>query len=108
MPKFLALYTGQPGASLELDKALIPKGMAAWKDWVERNGNQIVDSGAPLGKTKKVSADGIIDTRNNVTAYTIIEAQDHEAAAKLFERHPHFSIFPGDGVEIMPLLPIPE
>jgi len=29
------------------------------------------------------------------------------AAAKMFEHHPHFLIFPGEGVEIMPVLPIP-
>ena len=29
------------------------------------------------------------------------------AAAKLFENHPHFTIFPGESVEIMPVLPIP-
>jgi hypothetical protein len=29
------------------------------------------------------------------------------AAAKLFEGHPHFTIFPGDGVEVMEVLPIP-
>ena len=34
-------------------------------------------------------------------------ADSHEAAAKLFEMHPHFSIFPGESVEIMPILPIP-
>jgi hypothetical protein len=25
----------------------------------------------------------------------------------MFEKHPHFSIFPGDSVEIMEVLPIP-
>ena len=30
-----------------------------------------------------------------------------EAAAKLFERHPHFTIFPGDSVEIMECVPLP-
>jgi hypothetical protein len=36
-----------------------------------------------------------------------VRADSHEAAAKLFEKHPHFSIFSGDSVEIMPVLPIP-
>jgi len=26
---------------------------------------------------------------------------------RLFENHPHFSIFPGDAVEVMEVLPIP-
>ena len=28
--------------------------------------------------------------------------------AKLFENHPHFAIFPGDSIEIMESLPIPD
>ncbi|MBY0280468.1 hypothetical protein K2Z84_34470 [Candidatus Binatia bacterium] len=27
--------------------------------------------------------------------------------ARMFERHPHFAIFPGEAVEIMEVLPIP-
>ena len=40
-------------------------------------------------------------------AFTVVRAESHAAAAKLFERHPHFTIFPVDSVEIMPVLPIP-
>jgi hypothetical protein len=42
-----------------------------------------------------------------MSAYTIVRADSHDAAAKLFENHPHFTIFPGDSVEVMPVLPIP-
>ena len=63
--------------------------------------------GRAIGKTKKVSSRGIADTSNEMGAFTVVRAESHEAAAKLFERHPHFSIFPGDAVEIMPVLPIP-
>ena len=63
--------------------------------------------GTPLGRTKNVSSFGITDIRNNMTAYTVVQAESHEAAARLFENHPHFTIFPGDGVEIMECLPIP-
>jgi hypothetical protein len=106
MAKFLAIYTGQPGATPP-DEATMAKGMQAWSDWMAKNADRIVDTGGPLGKTKKVSAAGIADIRNNIAAYIIVEAADHEAAARLFEGHPHFSIFPGDGVEVMPCLPIP-
>ena len=63
--------------------------------------------GGPLGKTKKVSQRGIEDTSNEMGAYMVVRADSHEAAAKLFEGHPHFTIFPGERVEIMPVLPIP-
>jgi len=32
----------------------------------------------------------------------------HEAAAKLFQSHPHFTIFPGDAVEVMECLNLTE
>jgi hypothetical protein len=83
------------------------EGMLAWKAWVEKHHAAIVAMGGPLGKTKKVTQRGIDDTSNNMGAFTVVRAESHEAAAKLFEQHPHFAIFPGDSVEIMPVLPIP-
>ena len=83
------------------------EGMAAWKSWLDNNRAAIISVGGPLGKTKKASPQGIEDTRNEMTAFTVVRAESHEAAAKLFENHPHFAIFPGDRIEIMPILPIP-
>ena len=60
-----------------------------------------------MGKTKRISATSTADTRNDLTGYTIVEAESHEAAAKLFQGHPHFTMFPGNGVEIMECLPVP-
>jgi hypothetical protein len=83
------------------------EGVAAWRAWVERHHDAIVAMGGPLGKTKKVTQRGIDDTSNDMGAFTVVRAESHAAAAKLFENHPHFAIFPGDSVEIMPVLPIP-
>ncbi len=83
------------------------EGMAAWKAWVDRNQKVIVAMGGPLGKTKRVTQHGIDDASNALGAFTVVRAESHEAAARLFEGHPHFAIFPGDSVEVMPVLPIP-
>ena len=83
------------------------EGIAAWKAWVEKHHTAIVAIGGPLGKTKQVTQRGIDDTSNDMGAFTVVRADSHEAAAKLFETHPHFTIFPGDSIEIMPVLPIP-
>src|SRR5580700_4420961 len=83
------------------------EGMAAWKAWVEKNQAVIVAMGGPVGKTKKVTPRGTEDTSNNIGAFMVVRADSHDAAAKLFEKHPHYTIFPGDSVEIMPVLPIP-
>ena len=106
MAKFLAVFTGKPGAAPP-DPAAIAKGMQAWGDWMTRHAGSIVDTGGPLGKTKKVSKTGVADIQNGMAGYVIVEAPDHEAAARLFVGHPHFTIFPGDGVEVMPCMPIP-
>jgi hypothetical protein len=83
------------------------EGIAAWKAWVDKHQGAIVSMGGPLGKTKKVSQRGVEDTRNELGAFVVVRAGSHEAAARIFESHPHFAIFPGERVEIMPVLPIP-
>jgi hypothetical protein len=67
----------------------------------------IVGMGGPLGKAKKITERGIEDVSNEMSAFVVVRANSHEAAAKLFENHPHFTIFPGEAVEVMPILPIP-
>ena len=82
-------------------------GIAGWKAWVEKHQAALVTMGGPLGKTKKVTERGTADVSNELGAFVVVRAASHEAAAKMFERHPHFTIFPGEAVEIMPVLPIP-
>ena len=111
MKKFLALYIGSASeaakAAAPISAEMRAEGMEAWGAWMGRNEAHIVDGGAPLGPTKRVSRPGIADARNDVTAYVIVEAESHDAAARMFEGHPHFAIFPGDAVEIMECLAIP-
>ncbi len=87
--------------------ARVQQGMAAWKAWVMQHQDHIVAMGGPLGKTKRVSAAGVADVGNEMGAFTVVRAASHEEAARMFENHPHFAIFPGEAVEIMPVLPIP-
>jgi hypothetical protein len=111
---FLAVYLGSPGAmeawrnkSESERKALQAKGMAAWDAWAERHREAIVNPGAPLGKTKRVSAAGVADVRNAMAVYMVVRAESHEAAAQMFADHPHFTMFPGEAIEVMERLPIP-
>lgn len=113
---YLAVYLGSPtnskmaawGALSEAERgAKVQDGLAAWHAWVEAHKDAIVDLGGPLGKTKKISAAGIEDVTNALTGYTVVRAASPEEAAKLFVDHPHFTVFPGDSVEVMPVLPVP-
>jgi hypothetical protein len=63
--------------------------------------------GGPLGETKEITEHIIKDLSNEMGAFVVMRAESHEAAARLFDKHPHFTIFPGKAVEVMPVLPIP-
>lgn len=114
MKKYLAVFTGSaqalsswetlPEAERQQRQA---QGVVAWKSWEEANALSIVEMGGPLSRTKLVSKAGIADIRNSMAAFTIVQADSQDAAASLFVNHPHFTIFPGEGVEVMEILAIP-
>jgi transcription antitermination factor NusG len=116
MKNFLAIYLGTASSPDRLEwnrmdegkrKKLEASGIKAWGEWMMANKGVIVDQGGPLGKTKRTAAQGVSDTKNSMTGYVVVRAESHEAAARMFENHPHFTIFPGESVEIMECLPIP-
>ena len=91
MKKFVAIYLGSAEGLAEWKatddekrKEREKAGMEGWMKWAKDNEASIVDLGSPLGKTKRIDAKGISDTKNEITAYTIVQAESHEAAAELF------------------------
>ena len=113
---YLAIFLGSKTSPRRMAWDALPEqerrareyqGIAAWKAWAEKHQPSITDLSGPLGKTKKVTEHGIEDISNAIGAFTVVRAPSHEAAARLFENHPHFTAFPGDSIEIMPILPIP-
>ena len=116
MTNYLALFTGSMNGPRFKEWMAMPEaarkakeqeGIAAWGAWMEKHKDVVVGEGGPLGKTKLVSPNGVSDTSNNLGGFVVVKAESHEAAAKLFLNHPQFTIFPGEGVEIMPVMPIP-
>ena len=114
---FLAVFLGSKSsprmaawnALPEKDRqAKTKEGIAAWKAWMAKHSEAIVGTGGPLGKTKRITEQGIADVSNDMGAFMVVRAASQDEAAKLFENHPHFTIFPGQAVEVMPVLPIPE
>lgn len=113
---FLAIFLGGKTSPRMKEWMALPEatrrakeqeGVAAWKSWMEKHHAAIVATGGPLGKTKQITETGIADVSNKLGAFIVVRAESHEAAAGLFEKHPHFTIFPGESVEVMPVLPIP-
>lgn len=116
MKHFLAVFTGTAESteksgwnalSESARNERMQVGIKAWHVWMESHQKHIVVAGGPIGKTMRVSGSGIAGAQNNICGYVVVSAESHEAAAKLFENHPHFSIFPGEAVEVMECLPVP-
>lgn len=114
MKNFLAVFIGKNEAMTEWNKLSESekkereqKGMLAWQNWVQEHSKDIKFMGSPLGKTKLVNKKGTSDYKNELCAYTVVQAENHEAASKMFLNHPHFAIFPGDSVQILECLPVP-
>ncbi|MHB8652213.1 MAG: hypothetical protein ACYC8S_03730 [Minisyncoccota bacterium] len=68
--------------------------------WLKQHESSFVEKGAPLGKTKSVTKEGITDSRNDLGYYAIVTAESHEAAAKLFADNPHLEI-PASSIDVM-------
>ena len=67
--------------------------------------SRIAYVGGPLGPTLRIDdAGAVAQAVNRLTVFVVVRADSHEAAARLFDGHPHMTIFPSDGVEVMPVL----
>ena len=109
MKKFLVLYKA-PTSAFEQMKNTTPEqqkaGMAAWMTWSKTAAATIVDMGAPLGKSLRVSKTGTAPTTNDLGGYSILQAESREALAETLKGHPHF-MMPDGTIEIVELMPLP-
>jgi hypothetical protein len=71
---------------------------AQWGEWMQKNSHMFVATEA-AGRTKRVSADGVSDHKNDLMLYSIVEADSHDEVADLFADHPHLQI-PRSSIEI--------
>jgi len=113
MKKFLVLYMADPAALEAMMKNSTPetqkRGMDAWMKWMTSHKASIVEGGAPLGKNKRVDANGAKDAKNGIGGYSVVQADSHDAAAKMFGKdHPHLQMMPGAWVEVGEIMPMPE
>ncbi len=111
MARFMVLYMANSADFERMMRESTPeqqkKGMEAWMNWMGAHQASMVDGGAPLGKTKRVDAQGVKDTKNGIGGYSIVQADSADAAAKMFGKdHPHLQM-PGAWVEIVEIMQMP-
>ncbi len=109
MKKFLVLYKA-PTASFDQMMQATPEqqkaGMDAWMAWGNKVAASVVDMGAPLGKTLKVTPAGPSPSRNDLGGFSIMQGESKEAIAALMKDHPHF-LTPDGFIEIVEMMEIP-
>jgi hypothetical protein len=109
MKKFLVLYRA-PTSSFEQMKKASPEqqkaGMDAWMAWSKKASSTIVDMGAPLGKSMRVTKGGSSPVTNDLGGYSVLQAESKESLAQSLKDHPHF-MMPEGSIEIVELLPMP-
>ncbi len=110
MKKFIALYM-MPAAVLAKMGPPTPEEMRSetekWMAWVKKYGDAVVDPGAPLGKTKRITAAGASDAKNEITAYSLVQGDSLDSVSKMFIGHPHFGMAEGGTIELVECLQIP-
>jgi hypothetical protein len=106
--KFIAMYQ-MPHTGLdawmqlpeEERKAQEVEMQSQWNAWMETHKSMVSET-VGVGRPKRITAEGVADTRNDLMMYSFVEADSLDAAADLFKDHPHFGI-PGAWIEVMPL-----
>jgi len=112
MKKFLVTYLAPPSVIDEWKKTEPEKRKQAeekmqgeWKKWMAEHAEMFADKGAGVGKTKRITEQGAVDSRNDIMLYSIVNAESHDAAAKAFKEHPHLQI-PQSSIEVMEINPM--
>jgi hypothetical protein len=109
MKKFLVLYKATPAAFDKMRQSTPEQqkaGMDAWMTWSKKSASAIVDMGAPLGKSLRVTPGGTSPITNDLGGYSVLQAESKEALAASLTGHPHF-MMPESSIEIVELLPMP-
>lgn len=81
--------------------------MGQWMQWAEKVGDRMVDFGAPLAGGVRVTSDGTSPSSREVAGYTVLDADDLDAALELARIHPHLTMPGGCEIEVHEVQPVP-
>lgn len=91
MAKYIFLYKGpatDPGAMTEEARNAE---MEKWMAWMGGLGDGLLEAGAPFGASASVRGDGSTADATDLTGYTMVEADDLDAARGMCATHPFLS-----------------
>lgn len=108
MEKYILLYNGPATDMKDMSEEQGKEVMEKWQVWMEKVGDALLDVGSPMANGVCVVDDGSDGTATSLSGYSIIQAENMDAAKKLVEGHPFLTEGKGNfSVEVHQLLPAP-
>ena len=108
MPKFMMVYKGEATDMSEMSEEEARAVMEKWAAWMQGLGPAMADMGTPFGPGASLVDDGTSGTATSLTGYSIVEANDMDAAKGMANGHPYLSEGKGDyAIDIYEMLPAP-
>ena len=110
MAKFLYLYRGPATPQDEMTEEQSKAVMEHWNTWMEEVGHAVSDIGSPLDSAGvSIVDDGSHEDAPQLNGYTIMEANDMEAAQAMAEKHPFLVDKSGKFcIDIYEIQPLPD
>jgi hypothetical protein len=107
MSKFIFLYRGPATPMEEFTEEQGAEQMRLWNEWMERTGPALADFGAPFGARTSVGDDGSSPAAGELNGYSIVTAENLDAARALADKHPFLAEGKGRfALEIFELVPM--
>ncbi len=110
MTKFVVTYHASADALEQTMNATpeeMAEGMKPWMAWAESCGDALVDLGTPLGGGQRLTKSGVSPSSSGVAGYSILEAEDMDAALALLGGHPHLEWTETAEIEVHESMPMP-
>ena len=111
MAKFMVLYSSTNKAG-EVMANTTPEELKAsmdeWLAWREEAKKTVtaVDFGLPLQAISRLSYEGITESSNPASGYSIVEEDSKEALVDVLKKHPHLKRS-SESIDVFEMLPMP-
>ena len=106
MKKFIVTYHAPASAMEQMAQMATAsaeeqkQAVEPWTTWAERCGSALVDPGSPLMGGQTLSKSGSSPSDKGFVGYSILQAEDMQAAKALLEGHPHLEWMAGCEIEV--------
>ncbi len=108
MQNYLVLYHAS-AATMQAMMDSKPEDMQAimesWKAWAQRCGDGLVEM-SPLSPGQRMTASGSSASDMGIVTYSVLQAEDMDAAQALLADHPHLGLV-GCGIEVYETMSLP-